>query len=150
MVDAWMYISLGIMTILLIGMIIMFVMMTNINSTLKKQIDELTTSSKTDLFNTTNELRRKTTIFDHPEFDALDPKLRELLKTNLSYGFIPNFMTAISSYITRQNLMGVITDKLTALNAMSKDDILALMISVTPQPTTRVETYVNYFKQFFR
>lgn len=151
--DSMMYVQFGLTVILFIGIIILFVIMMNMNSSLTKRVDELTSSTKSDLTNATSELRKKTTFFDHPEFANLDPKIKELLVMNISYGFLPKFMEAVSSFVTRENYMGALTDKLTSLNAMSKEEILAKFSIL--QPTSNVVegfgdfTKFNYFRNFF-
>lgn len=151
--DTILYVFLGLNVIMFIGLIILFVIMTNIKSTLQTKLDSLTSTTKSDLTNATTEWKKKLTFFDHAEFETLDPQLKELLVTNLSYGFFPKFIAAMTSFITRNNLMGTVTANVKALNAMSKEEIEAKLSIFTPSPAPApsqvVETFSNYFHNFF-
>ncbi len=139
--DIMSYVQMGLITVLIIGMIILLVVVLNVKKNLNKRIDELTSSTKTDLTTATTELKKKTTVFDHAEFDKMDSKLKELLVSNLSQGFVPKAMEALNVYITSNKLMGAIEEKLKSLNALSKEEILDSMQGL--------EGFTNFFRPFY-
>lgn len=159
MSDGITYVLLGLSVCLFIGLVILFVLVFNLSSTLNKKITEMSDTFKSDLTNSTSDLRNHTTILHHKEFEKLNPKIKELLLINVSYGFIPNLMTALSTYITRNNLLPVITAAVEKLNSLSQEELLATMNVLHPitpvveqftQKTSVIEGFTNYFRNFFK